>query len=409
MALERAVADTGNLSMHWSGIKNRTLLLLLAAALGACAATEAVEQAWPVPDTHCASATVLLDAHFDAGNLGHCTVSDEGVFTLALFPEDAPPINPSAWYAFRASGKTGDVVNVRLEIEHGYARYWPKISTDGAHWTPLDDDKVTGGGEASKLMEFSFVLEGSHAWIAGQEILDSRFYQAWMQKMEAVDGTSSHLLGESVQGRPVYLAETGDKPEFILFIGRQHPPEVTGALGMKSFMDTVFSDTELAIRFRERFKLGAVPLLNPDGVANGHWRHNVGETDLNRDWGDFAQPETRAVMRWVEQQEADGRVLKLVLDFHSTWEDLFYTQLAVEEPRDYASTWLDASRQRNPDFPFRHVQSTDFVQPNSKNYFYNSRGIPAITYEVGDETDRELIREAAIVFAEEMMKSMLER
>jgi len=408
MALKRATDGTMQSRVHRPTVSSWALPVLLAAALGACATTEPVEQPWPVADTHCASATVLLDAHFEAGNLGHCTVSDDGVFTLALFPEDSPPINPSAWYAFRASGKAGDVVNVRLEIEHGYARYWPKISTDATHWVPLDDDKVTGGGEASKLMEFSFVLDGSLAWIAGQEILDSRYYQAWMQEMESVDGTESHLLGESVQGRPIYLAETRDKPEFILFIGRQHPPEVTGALGMRPFMDTVFSDTELAKRFRERFKLGVVPFLNPDGVANGHWRHNVGETDLNRDWGAFAQPETQAVMQWVEQQEADGLELKLVLDFHSTWEDLFYTQPAVEEPKDYASTWLDASRERNPDFPFRHVQSTDFIQPNSKNYFYNSRGIPAITYEVGDETDRELIREAAIVFAEEMMRTMLE-
>lgn len=383
--------------------------LALALALSACATTEPVEQPWPVPDTHCASGSVLLDAHFETGNLGHCTVSDDGVFTLALFPEDSPPINPSAWFAFRASGEAGDVVNIRLEIELGYARYWPKISSDGTHWTPLDADKVSGGGEASKLMEFSFVLDGSHSWVAGQEILDSRYYQAWMQEMEAVDGTESRLLGESVQGRPVYLAETADKPEFILFIGRQHPPEVTGALGMKPFMDTVFSDSELAIRFRERFKLAVVPLLNPDGVANGHWRHNVDGTDLNRDWGAFAQPETRSVINWVEQQEAEGLELKLVLDFHSTWEDLFYTQLVVEEPLDYASTWLNAARLRLPDFPFRHVASTDFVQPNSKNYFYNTRGIPAITYEVGDETNREAISHAAIIFAEEMMRSMLER
>ncbi|MEE4218230.1 MAG: M14-type cytosolic carboxypeptidase [Xanthomonadales bacterium] len=381
----------------------------LAAALSACATTEPVEQPWPVPDTHCAYGSVLLDAHFEAGNLGHCTVSNDGVFTLTLFPEDAPPINPSAWYAFRASGRAGDKVNIRLEVEHGYARYWPKISIDGTHWKPLDAGKVSGGGEASKQMEFSFVLEGSHTWVAGQEILNSRWYQAWMQEMEAVQGTESRLLGKSVQGRPVYLAETADKPEFILFIGRQHPPEITGALGMKPFMDTVFSDSDLAIRFRERFKLAVVPLLNPDGVANGHWRHNVDGTDLNRDWGAFAQPETRAVINWVEQQETEGLELVLVLDFHSTWEDLFYTQPAVENPRDYASVWLDASRERNPDFPFRHVQSTDFVQPNSKNYFYNTRGIPAITYEVGDETDREAIHNAAVIFAEEMMRSMLEQ
>ena len=382
-------------------------ILLCTLLLTACSTTPAPEADWPQADESCASKTVLLDAHFETGNLGICDVSEDGIFTLTLYPEFAPPINPSAWFAFRASGAAGEEVTVNLELAHGYARYWPKFSNDGRNWKPLDPEQVSGGGEDSKSMSMNFVLEGSQAWIAGQEVFDSRHYFEWLQELDSFEGTNTRLLGQSVQGRPIYLAETADRPEFILFIGRQHPPEVTGALGMKAFMDTVFADTDLAIRFRERFKLAVVPLLNPDGVANGHWRHNVGDTDLNRDWGPFKQPETQAMIRWIEQQEAFGRELKLVVDFHSTWEDLFYTQPAVEDPRDFASIWLDASRERMPDFPFRHVQSTDFEQPNSKNYFHNSRGIPAITYEVGDETDREALHQAGIVFAEEFMRAAL--
>ena len=323
---------------------------LLAGCASSGKAPETTTVSWPEPDRTCASETILLDSHFEAGNLGICEVSEDGEFTLTLYPEDAPPINPSAWYAFRASGKPGDEVIVELALAHGYARYWPKFSTDGRTWRPLDSRQVSGGGEKSKSMTMSFVLEGSSAWIAGQEIFDNRQYRDWLADREFAGGVETSLLGSSVQGRPVYLLETPDKPELVLFIGRQHPPEVTGAIGMKAFMDTVFADTELALRFRDRFKLAVVPLLNPDGVANGHWRHNIGDTDLNRDWGPFKQPETRAVIRWVEQQEASGKELKLVLDFHSTWEDLFYTQPAVEEPRDFASDWLDASRERLPDF-----------------------------------------------------------
>jgi hypothetical protein len=383
-------------------------LLLSGLLLAGCASTEpASEPAWPQPDRSCASSTVLLDSHFEAGNLGVCEVSDDGVFTLTLYPEDAPPINPSAWFAFRISGKAGEEVTVNMKLAHGYARYWPKLSRDGQNWTPLEPGQVSGGGEASKLMSLNLVLEGSHNWIAGQEIIDSRYYFDWLQELDAVEDTTTRLLGESVQGRPVYLAETGNRPEFVLFIGRQHPPEVTGALGMKAFIDTVFADTGLAQSFRDRFKLGVVPLLNPDGVALGHWRHNVGDTDLNRDWGPFRQPETQAVIAWVEEQEAQGRALKAVIDFHSTWEDLFYTQPVVEDPLDFSTAWLNASRARLPDFPFRHVPSKDFKQPNSKNYFHNSRGIPAVTYEVGDETDREALHDAGVVFAEEFMRLML--
>lgn len=382
----------------------RLFALCASALLAACATIETANQRWPEPDSHCASASILLDAHFETGNLGHCTVSQDGHFTLNLLPEDEPPINPSAWYAFRASGEAGQRVDVRLETDSGFARYWPRISHDGETWTALPEKQVEGVGRGSQFASFSFVLEGPQAWIAGQEIVDTADYDAWFERM---DGATTRLLGESVEGRPLLIAETPDRPEFVLMIGRQHPPEVTGALGMQAFLDTVFGNSALAVQFRDRFKLGIVPLMNPDGVARGHWRHNVGDTDLNRDWGPFAQPETRAVMRWVEQQESAGRELVLVLDFHSTFEDLFYTQFVSEDPPDFASLWLGTSRERLPGFPFKHVPSTDLTQPNSKNYFHNSRGIPAITYEVGDNTDREAIGRAAQVFAEELMKLKL--
>lgn len=392
-------------------------LLGAAALLTACAAFAPAPEPsappapppaeWPQPDTHCASPEVLLDAHFETGNLGECTVNADGSFTLSLIPEDAPPINPSPWYAFRASGAPGTEVRVRLEATRGHIRYWPRTSVDGRHWIPLPPEQVAHAGEKSPWMTLTFELDGAYRWVAGQEIIDSWDYQHWIRALDGVDGVSTRLLGQSVEGRPIYLAETADRPEFVLLVGRQHPPEVTGAIAMRAFLDTVFADTELARRFRDRFKLGVVPLMNPDGVARGHWRHNVGDKDLNRDWGPFEQPETQAVIGWVEEQEAAGRQLRVMIDFHSTWEDLFYTPPKQEDPPDFVTLWLDAARARLPDFPFRHVPSTNLEQPNSKNYFIASRGIPAVTYEVGDGTDRDAIRAAAVVFAEEMMRSML--
>jgi hypothetical protein len=352
---------------------------------------------------------VLLDAHFDGAQLGVCEVTSDGVFKLSLFPEDAPPINKSPWYAFRVSGQSGDEVIIRMRYTdgYGYARYWPKISLDGVHWSPAAESDVTRAEDGS-AMDLSITLQQARVWVAGQEILTQQFYGRWIDQLQAHAGIDTRLLGRSVEGRPLYLAETADRPEFILMIGRQHPPEVTGAIAMRSFIDTVLADTELARRFRARFKLGIVPLMNPDGVAAGHWRHNVNGVDVNRDWGPFTQPESRSVIAWVEQQETAGRSLRLMLDFHSTFEDLFYTQPRTTDPVDFASAWLDAAVPRLPDFPFKHEANPVSEQPNAKNYFYTSRGIPAVTYESGDETTREQLERSAVVFAEEMMKTMLD-
>jgi len=361
-----------------------------------------------VADDYGRSETILLDAHFDGGQLGECAVAADGVFDLNLFPEDEPPINKSPWYAFRVSGRQGNDVVIRMKFHdgYGYARYWPKISRDGTSWEPAPENHVQVSADGNSV-ELSLELDQARIWIAGQEVLAQAFYRQWINELELRPGVEISLVGESVQCRPLYLAETADRAELILMIGRQHPPEVTGAIAMQVFIDTVLGESDLARQFRDRFRLGIVPLMNPDGVAAGHWRHNVNGVDVNRDWGPFTQPESNAVLAWVEKQESNGRTLRLMLDFHSTFEDLFYTQPVSSDPPDFASVWLAASAERLPDFPFKHEANPVSDQPNAKNYFYKSRGIPAITYESGDETSREQLEYSAAIFADEMMKTML--
>jgi len=324
-----------------------TWLLVIFVLLSGCATP------WPVPDTSCSTDSVLIDSHFEGGQLGACSVSADGKFELALFPEDEPPINESPWYAFRVSGQPGDTVNIRMTVELAYARYWPKISSDRKNWVPLDEMNVRFGDQ-NGWMDIEITLDQASMWLAGQELLTAAYYDAWLDELGSHDEVTTRLLGQSVEGRPIVLAETPDKPELILMMGRQHPPEVTGAIAMRMFVETVFADTELARQFRQRFKLAIVPLMNPDGVAAGHWRHNINSVDLNRDWGPFTQPESQSLIKWLEVQEADGRELRLMLDFHSTRDDLFYTQPITVDPVDFASLWLGAAAARLPDFPFKH-------------------------------------------------------
>ena len=248
--------------------------------------------------------------------------------------------------------------------------------------------------------------------VAAQQLLTAANYDDWMRPLAARTDITLRTLGVSVQGRPISMVETPPRAEAVLLLGRQHPPEVTGALAMRAFVDTVLADTELAGRFRARHAVLIVPLLNPDGVALGHWRHNAGRTDLNRDWGAFTQPETRGVAAMLDTLDARGIKLRLMLDFHSTRNTdfkLFYTQRKEEgaAPARFASHWLNGVRQRLPDVEFTH-RPTKSTSDTAKKYFFERYGIPAITYELGDEADPERIAEASPVFAEEMMRVLLE-
>ncbi|MDX1548673.1 MAG: hypothetical protein R3247_16875, partial [Rhodothermales bacterium] len=76
-------------------------------------------------------------------------------------------------------------------------------------------------------------------------------------------------------------------------------------------------------------------------------------------------------------------------------------------PPGFIDAWLDALRTRFPDY---HVNDdpSGLGSPVSKNWFYETFGAPPVTYEVGDETDRALIRRIATGAAEAMMELLLE-
>ncbi|MCY3840722.1 MAG: M14 family metallopeptidase [Gammaproteobacteria bacterium] len=376
-----------------------------AAAVGLAAAATAEE--------FCENDIALLDTHFEGGAFHRCDVRD-GNFVITIRPEDSKVVVPMPWYAFRASPKReGEAVVLMGFADADADRFWPKVSLDGTNWQRMPDGAVAVSQDKRRLA-LRIPLAEAPVWIASQRLLTTRFYDVSTLSLAQRSDVAVRLLGRSIHGRPISVAETSPRAQAVLFIGRQHPPEVTGALTMHAFVDTVLADTELARSFREVFAVVTVPLLNPDGVANGHWRHNAGRTDLNRDWGPFRQPETQSVRNLLADLAGRGIALRLMLDFHATQATethLFYTQRPEDgdgSAHAFAARWFERVRQRQPDLEFIHRPSKS-ESANAKNYFFDTYGIPSITYETGDETDPDWIAAAAPVFAKEMMRTFLPR
>ncbi len=185
---------------------------------------------------------------------------------------------------------------------------------------------------------------------------------------------------------------------------------MTGAIGFFAFYEALMANTELARDFRQRFYIAAIPMLNPDGVNGGNWRHNTDDTDLNRDWGTFVQPETKLVDDFLKQLEKNDQHVRVFLDFHSTQNNVFYTQDddSPTEPPHFTRNWMENSIPRVENYEFTYQENPTRNLGVAKNHMYTRYGIPSTTYEVGDETDRAAIRAAAVIFAEELMELMLE-
>lgn len=389
----------------------KPVVLILAAGLAACATPAMPPRATSPGSQTCASSEVRVDAAFEGGAMAHCQAAGPREFDITIRPEDQP-INPSPWYAVRLTPQIAGPVQINLLYGDARHRYRPKTGPDGDNWTYVDDADVRVSDDRS-VAHIRLDLDAAPVFLAGQELLTASDYATWMMPYRTRNDLSVSTVGYSLENRPIEMVthhpESGRGS--VVLIGRQHPPETTGAVAMQAFVEVVLGSSALAQEFRSTYGVVILPLLNPDGVQHGYWRHNRGSTDLNRDWGPFAQPETRAARDAIDtlDQSASTRPV-LFLDFHSTNRDVFYTQPAGEDGTPYRFTglWLERAGARLPGYEIERAERHQSDLPTAKNYMFGRFMIPAITYELGDDTDRALIRQTAVVFAEEMMAILLD-
>lgn len=382
----------------------RLLLLIAASLLAACAAGLRV----PAGQA-CITAAMKVTDSFDGARRGRCTIISEQHVRLDILPEDQPPINDSPWFAFRLEPAQHTTATITLRYRDGHHRYWPKYSYDGIFWWRFDEQNVTAS-ENGRTAALNVALDDRPLYIAAQELTTVTDYDLWFGSILRRGTATRSALGESRNNRPIFRLDANeDARDTLLITGRQHPPEVSGAFAFFAFVDTLLADTDLAREFRQRFRIVAIPLLNPDGVSGGNWRNNLGGVDLNRDWGPFTQPETQAIRDLLDELDAGGHKIRVFLDFHSTNRNVFYTQNGefVTDPPGFMKQWLERAAARVENYEFTNQENPVSEQANSKNYMYKRYGIPTATYEVGDETDRHAAQDAAVVFAEELMKLML--
>ena len=337
----------------------------------------------------CRSASVSLHFDFDGAAPAACAVEGERAFALLVTPEHAPPINPSPWYAFRYEAEGDAPVSVTLRYLGAKHRYDPKWFGGGERRDVAVDVHEDG---AVAVM----ALPPGGGMVSAQEVIAPGDTRADLDRWSAASGAAVFTLGTSHDGRPIEAIRLGraDAPRLVVLLGRQHPPEVTGAIAMQAFVDALVetravpADTQILI----------VPMLNPDGTARGHWRANRGAVDLNRDWGEFTQPETRSVKAWLDALPQGVRPV-LMVDFHSTRSNLFYVQGEDEMDagqRSFLAAWLGGQEQALPGFPFTiEPRNANPGSGTAKNWFHAAYAIPSYTYEVADTADRAAIRTAA--------------
>jgi hypothetical protein len=356
------------------------------------------------------SQNVFASNLFNGARLNNFYSKNDSTFVVVVSPENKP-INASAWYSFKIWSNEPKKIHVQFQYDYADHRYNPKLSKDGKLWeaiNPLQMSKIDGA------TNMTIGINKDTLWVSAQELFSTEHLDLWLRNVSIHNKEiKKDNYGKTPKGRTLHSAslysKSANNKEIIILMSRQHPPEVTGQLAFLSFVERLLETDELTAAFKQKYQVLIFPMQNPDGVDLGHWRHNTGGVDLNRDWDRYNQPETKQMAEYIESyaMQTKSKVV-LGLDFHSTWEDVYYTNLSDSATKypDFTTTWLNEIKESLPNYEPK-IAPSKIGQPVSKGWFFVNFNAVGVTYEIGDETPRDFIEIKSRIAAEKMMKVLL--
>ncbi|MCR9228433.1 MAG: M14 family metallopeptidase [Flavobacteriaceae bacterium] len=354
---------------------------------------------------------VSVSNEFDGARLNDASQSNDSTITLHFEPENTP-INKSPYYAFKTWSEFPRQVYFEFEYPKGFRhRYEPKLRKKG-EWGIVDSVNITKSSNGRILQ---LMVNREPQLIAAQEVNGSDDVKEWYLQHIVASNDFVHLgstgkskLGRNIPVLDIYRGSPEGKP-IVVLLTRQHPPEVTGFFAFQKFVETIVEKSELSTQFLSKYRVLAFPNLNPDGVDLGHWRHNANGVDLNRDWSKYRQPEVENVVSFItETSRKDRGEIILGLDFHSTYEDVFYTNKTREGTTmsHFIEDWFDRLEKDIENYEVNEKDSNS-NKPVSKGWFLYGHDAVGITYEIGDRTPKDRINEIGGASSKAMMELLL--
>jgi hypothetical protein len=355
---------------------------------------------------------VFASNKFDGARLNGFEKVNDSTVKVIIKPENTP-INNSAYYSFKIWSKKEKSIYIQFDYPEGFKhRYMPKIKTNSANWKQINNENII---RKNNFVTVKLDVVRDTTWVSAQELITSKDTKEWYNNLIFDKTNYVHLksvgksrLSKNLPVLDIYKEKKEQKP-IVVLLTRQHPPEVTGFFAFQEFLKTILEENNLTTNFLNKYRVIAFPIVNPDGVDLGHWRHNAGGVDTNRDWSKYNQPEIRQIIKFItEASKKDKGKIILGLDFHSTYEDVFYTNKIREKTTlpNFIEEWFVALEENIPNYKVNE-KSSNSTKPVSKGWFLYGQKAVGITYEIGDATPRDKIKLVGRITAEEMMKILI--
>jgi hypothetical protein len=178
------------------------------------------------------------------------------------------------------------------------------------------------GKQKEMIMRFIVVIlmmiaASASASTSRSQVLRMLGEMEFIEQFTGQRSISTTCIGQSVLGRNIPLVAIHDpqvpieNTRRIFVICRQHGDEPASTEAMIALIKSYFShQRQEDLDLLKKVTLIIVPFMNPDGAARFK-RRNANNADLNRDWTNQRQPETRAVIAAIRAWNPD-----LVIDGH---------------------------------------------------------------------------------------------
>jgi len=125
-----------------------------------------------------------------------------------------------------------------------------------------------------------------------------------LEKLSFSPWVTISVEGSSVLNRPIHSVSIGTGSIKIFLWSQMHGNESTTTKATYDLMNFLVSNDDFAVQCRTRYQFLIIPMLNPDG-ATLFTRENANHIDLNRDFLDLSQPESRLLMALFERFNPD--------------------------------------------------------------------------------------------------------
>jgi predicted deacylase len=178
------------------------------------------------------------------------------------------------------------------------------------------------------------------------------------------------VIGHSVEKRNIYKVRIKGDSEPILISAGHHGDEPAGPLAVLDYISE-YCETD-----NNNFDLTIFPLVNPDGYEHDT-RTNANGVDLNRDYFEFKQPETRAL------KSSAASSYFMALDIHEAppLDIGFYLLESIPKEKDDLELGDQIISQVSKNFDIDEPGVRRTILKGSSRYYWSNLGAYALTFE----------------------------